>query len=197
MITGKTESAPTNNSKAWNQLSWKKCQKVVMRLQRRIVKAVQQGRWGKVKALQHLLTRSFSSKALAVKRVTENQGKNTAGVDRQLWLTCNAKFQGIKQLKQRGYKPSPLKRIYISKSNGKRRPLGIPTIKDRAMQALYLLGLEPIAETISTPMALDLKDPAQMLLLLAIYYWQVVINFNGYSKVTSKGVLTTLTMNGL
>ncbi|WP_265017206.1 reverse transcriptase N-terminal domain-containing protein [Wolbachia endosymbiont (group B) of Endotricha flammealis] len=95
-----------------------------------MVKAVQQGRWGKVKALQRLLTRSFSSKALAVKRVTENQGKNTAGVDRQLWLTCNAKFQGIKQLKQRGYKPSPLKRIYISKSNGKRRPLGIPTIKD-------------------------------------------------------------------
>ncbi|WP_254229955.1 reverse transcriptase N-terminal domain-containing protein [Wolbachia pipientis] len=131
MITSKTVSALTNNSEAWNQLSWKKCQKVVMRLQRRIVKAVQEGRWGKVKALQHLLTPSFSGKALAVKRVTENQGKNTAGVDRQLWSTCNAKFQGIKQLKQRGYKPSPLKRIYISKSNGKRRPLGIPTIKDR------------------------------------------------------------------
>ncbi len=149
MITSTTVSAPTNNSEAWNQLPWKKCQKVVMRLQRRIVKAVQQGRWGKVKTLQHLLTRSFSGKALAVKRVTENQGKNTAGVDRQIWSTCNTKFQGIKLLKQRGYKPSPLKRIYISKSNGKRRPLGIPTIKDRAMQALYLFALEPIAETIS------------------------------------------------
>ncbi|WP_319803729.1 group II intron reverse transcriptase/maturase [Wolbachia endosymbiont (group A) of Acrocera orbiculus] len=66
-----------------------------------------------------------------------------------MWLTCNAKIQGIKQLKQRGYKPSPLKRIYINKSNGKRRPLGIPTIKDRAMQALYLFALEPISETIS------------------------------------------------
>lgn len=75
MITSTTVSAPTNNSEAWNQLLRKKCQKVVMRLQRRIVKAVQQGRWGKVKALQHLLTRSFSSKALAVKRVTENHGK--------------------------------------------------------------------------------------------------------------------------
>lgn len=149
MITSKTVSAPTNNTETWNQLPWKKCQKVVMRLQRRIVKAVQQGRCGKVKALQHLLTRSFSGKALAVKRVTENQGKNTAGIDRQLWSTCNTKFQGIKLLKQRGYKPSPLKRIYISKSNGKRRPLGIPTIKDRAMQALYLLALEPVAETIS------------------------------------------------
>ncbi|WP_391158654.1 group II intron reverse transcriptase/maturase [Wolbachia endosymbiont of Liriomyza huidobrensis] len=149
MITSKPVSASTESFEAWKQLPWKKCQKVIVRLQRRIVKAVQKGRWGKVKALQHLLTRSFSGKALAVKRVTENQGKNTAGVDRQLWSTCNAKFQGIKQLKQRGYKPSPLKRIYISKSNGKRRPLGIPSIKDRAMQALYLFALEPIAETIS------------------------------------------------
>ncbi|WP_342265212.1 group II intron reverse transcriptase/maturase [Cardinium endosymbiont of Philonthus spinipes] len=144
-----TVSAPTDNPSAWNQLPWKKCQKVVMRLQRRIVKAVQKGRWGKVKVLQHLLTRSFSGKALAVKRVTENQGKRTSGVDRQLWSTDKTKFQGIKQLKQRGYKPSPLKRIYISKTNGKRRPLGIPTMKDRAMQALYLFALEPIAETTS------------------------------------------------
>lgn len=149
MITKKIVSAPIDNSETWNQISWKKCQKVVLKLQRRIVKAVQEGRWNKVKALQHLLTRSFSGKSLAVKRVTENQGKNTAGVDRQLWSTCNAKFQGIKQLNQRGYKPSPLKRIYISKSNGKRRPLGIPTIKDRAMQALYLFALEPVSETIS------------------------------------------------
>jgi RNA-directed DNA polymerase len=147
MITNKTVSAPANNGDAWSQLPWHKCRKVVMRLQTRMVKAVQERRWGKVKALQHLLTRSFSGKALAVKRVTENQGKNTAGVDRQLWSTCNAKFQGIKQLKQRGYQASPLKRTYISKSNGKRRPLGIPTIKDRAMQALYLMALEPVAET--------------------------------------------------
>ncbi|WP_255453559.1 reverse transcriptase N-terminal domain-containing protein [Wolbachia endosymbiont of Atemnus politus] len=70
-----------------------------MSLLRRIVKAVQERRWDKVKALQHLLTRSFSGKALAVKRVTENQGKNTAGADRQIGSTCNTKFQGIKLLK--------------------------------------------------------------------------------------------------
>lgn len=103
MITSKPVSASTESFEAWKQLPWKKCQKVIVRLQRRIVKAVQERRWGKVKALQHLLARSFSGKALAVKRVTENQGKNTAGVDRQLWSTCNAKFQGIKQLKQRGF----------------------------------------------------------------------------------------------
>ncbi|WP_353285983.1 reverse transcriptase N-terminal domain-containing protein [Wolbachia endosymbiont (group A) of Philanthus triangulum] len=65
MITSKTVSAPTNSSEAWNQLLWKKCQKVVMRLQRRIVKAVQEGRWSKVKSLQHLLTRSFSGKGFS------------------------------------------------------------------------------------------------------------------------------------
>ncbi len=73
MITSKPVSASTESFEAWKQLPWKKCQKVIVRLQRRIVKAVQEGRWGKVKALQHLLTRSFSGKALAVKRVTENQ----------------------------------------------------------------------------------------------------------------------------
>ncbi|WP_425384047.1 reverse transcriptase N-terminal domain-containing protein [Wolbachia endosymbiont (group B) of Eupithecia inturbata] len=79
MITSKPVSASTKSFEAWKQLPWKNCQKVIVRLQRRIVKAVQEGRWGKVKTLQHLLTRSFSGKALAVKRVTENQGKKHSG----------------------------------------------------------------------------------------------------------------------
>ena len=94
-----------------------------------------------------MLTHSFYAKALAVKRVTSNKGKKTAGVDRVLWKTPKAKFQAISELKRRGYNPQPLKRVYISKKNGKQRPLGIPTMKDRAMQALYLMALEPVAET--------------------------------------------------
>jgi len=119
----------------------------VKRLQARIVKATQEGRWGKVKALQWLLTHSFSGKAIAVKRVTGNQGKRTSGVDRVLWSTPGTKSQAVLSLRRRGYKPLPLKRVYIPKQNGKMRSLGIPTMKDRAMQALYLLALQPIAES--------------------------------------------------
>ena len=112
-----------------------------------IVKAQQEGHYSKVKTLQWLLTHSFYAKALAVKRVTSNRGKNTAGVDHELWLTPEAKFKAISKLKRRGYRPQPLKRVYIPKKNGKLRPLSIPTMTDRAMQTLYKFALEPLAET--------------------------------------------------
>lgn len=131
----------------WHGIDWAKCHQRVRRLQARIVKATQEGRWGKVKALQWLLTHSFSGKAIAVKRVTENQGKKTPGVDGATWPTPAAKSQAVLSLKRRDYQPLPLRRIYIPKRNGKKRPLGIPTMKDRAMQALHLLALEPVSET--------------------------------------------------
>jgi RNA-directed DNA polymerase len=113
----------------------------------RIVKATQVGRWNKVKALQRLLTSSFSGKALAVKRVTENEGKKTSGVDGQLWLTPETKSRAVQNLNRSGYNPLPLRRVYIPKSSTKMRPLGIPVMKDRAMQALHLLALDPVSET--------------------------------------------------
>lgn len=131
----------------WNQLNWCRINSIVNRLQRRIAEAQKQGRYGKVKSLQYLLTHSFSAKALAVKRVTENKGKNTAGIDGKILNSSAKKSQAIKDLRQRGYQPKALRRVYIEKSNGKLRPLGIPTIHDRAMQALYTLALEPVAET--------------------------------------------------
>lgn len=131
----------------WNQIDWRKVKANVRRLQTRIVKAIAAGRWGKVKALQHLLTHSFSGKALAVRRVTENRGKRTAGIDGETWNTPKKKAQGIKTLRQHGYRAQPLRRTYIPKSNGKKRPLSITIMKDRAMQTLYKLALDPIAET--------------------------------------------------
>jgi RNA-directed DNA polymerase len=139
--------APADGTLNWHRIDWYQVQRTVRRLQARIVKATQEGRWGKVKALQHLLTHSFSGKALAVRRVTENHGKNTPGLDRVLWDTPEKKAQAICALRQRGYQPQPVRRVYIPKRTGKKRPLGIATLRDRAMQTLYLLALQPVAET--------------------------------------------------
>src|SRR2546422_7404545 len=132
--------APTDRPLDWHQINWRRAERTVRRLQIRIAQATQAGKWGRVKALQRLLTRSLSGKALAVRRVTENTGKRTPGVDGETWKTPEQKMTAIDRLHQRGYHPQPLRRVYIPKSNGAQRPLSIPTIRDRAMQALYLLA---------------------------------------------------------
>lgn len=123
----------------------------VFKLQQRIAKAVRANRWGKVKALQRILTRSHYAKVVAVQNVTRNRGSRTAGVDNVLWDTKAKRAKAVESLRQRDYQPMPLRRVYIKKRNGKKRPLSIPTIKDRAMQALYKLALEPVAETTADP----------------------------------------------
>jgi RNA-directed DNA polymerase len=133
----------------WHSINWKKVYRTVCRLQARIVKAVRAGRWNKVKALVYLLTHSFSGRALAILRVVSNSGARTPGVDGTLWDSPEAKTAAFSTLRRHGYQPQPLRRVYIPKSNGKMRPLGIPTMTDRAMQALYLLGLDPIEETLA------------------------------------------------
>lgn len=135
----------------WNQIDWQKAESYVKKLQNRIVKAHFEGRQGKVKSLQRLLAHSFYGRALAVKKVTENKGKKTAGVDKEIWTTQKQKFDAIFKLKRRNYQPLPLRRTYINKKNGKKRPLSIPTMLDRAMQTLYKFALEPLAEITADP----------------------------------------------
>lgn len=132
----------------WNQIDWKKAEEQVNRLQIRIVKATLEQKWRLVKRLQYLMTNSFYAKALAVKRVTTNKGKNTPGIDGVLWKTNEEKVKAVTELNCQTYHAKPLKRVYIEKFGKKeKRPLGIPTMSDRAMQALQLLALEPVAET--------------------------------------------------
>lgn len=139
--------APTGSESLWHSIDWAEAHRYVKRLQVRIAKATREGRWGKVKSLQWLLTHSFYGKAMAVKRVTENHGKRTVGVDGELWRRPQTKDRALLALGRRGYRAQPLRRVYIPKANGKRRPLGIPTMRDRAMQALYALALDPVAES--------------------------------------------------
>jgi len=143
--------APAHDPEGWHAIAWPATHHNGRRRQARIVQATQAGRGGKGKALPHRLTHSCSGKALAVKGVTDQQGKHPPGVDRDLWNTPEKKREAVLDLRQRGYRPRPLRRVRMPKRNGTMRPLGIPTRRDRAMQALYLLALDPIAETTADP----------------------------------------------
>lgn len=151
MTEDENQYAATPDEKGWHDINWRAANQYVRSMQAQIVKATQDGNYRKVKRLQHFLTHSQSGKAIAVKRVTENSGKKTAGVDNVKWDTPEKKMEAVNSLTGKGYQPLPLKRVYIPKSNGQKRPLGIPTMKDRAMQALHLLALDPIAETTADP----------------------------------------------
>jgi len=141
--------APSTCEILWDAIDWRAAEEHVRRLQMRIAKAVREGRHNRAKALQWLLTHSWYGKLIAVRRVAQNKGGKTPGVDRIFWNTPMQKLRAAMSLRRRGYRTQPLRRIYIPKKNGKKRPLGIPTMKCRAMQALHLLALEPIAEMLS------------------------------------------------
>jgi RNA-directed DNA polymerase len=107
--------ASSTKADAWNSIDWKAASAQVKRLQVRIAKAYREGKHGKVKSLQWLLTHSFYAKALTVKRVTSNKGASTPGVDKVVWRTPKQKLEAMSKLKRRGYKAQPLRRIYIPK----------------------------------------------------------------------------------
>ena len=148
--TDKTEELKDAKAltKRWESTDWRKVEYGVNRLQTRIAKATAEGKNSKAKRLQYLLTHSTSAKLLAVKKVTTNTGKRTAGIDGVKWSTPASKMKAVLELSDKRYRTNPLKRVYIDKKGKKeKRPLGIPTMYDRAMQTLYSMALEPIAET--------------------------------------------------
>jgi RNA-directed DNA polymerase len=147
-ITSEDEKLANKQLKnQWNDIDWKKVEEHVNRLQVRITKAVKEGKWYLVKRLQYLLTHSHFAKLLATRNPTQNKGKRTAGIDGEIWSPPEAKMKAALSLTDKKYVAKPLKRVYIEKyGSKKKRPLGIPTMYDRAMQSLYALALEPIAE---------------------------------------------------
>ena len=147
-ISKKSTGASSHSEDTWSSINWKRVTRHVKRMQMRIAKAVREEKRGKVKALSWILTHSYYNKLDSVKRVTTNRGKKTPGVDGVIWKTPKQKMQAVKTLHRHGYHPLPLRRIYIPKKNTiKKRPLSIPIMKDRAMQALYNFALVPIAES--------------------------------------------------
>jgi len=151
--TENSETGAPSAEASWDALEWQPIKAHVNRLQMRIAKAVREGRYGKAKALQWLLTHSYSAKRLAIRRVTQTSGKNTPGIDGVVWETSQQKVQAISAMTHRGYQPQPLRRIYIRKRAGGKRPLSIPTMLDRAQQALHLMALEPVVETLADKQA--------------------------------------------
>lgn len=138
----------SNRATSWNEIDFISAEKHVKKLQKRISTAMGNGYVDKALRFQHVLIHSFYAKALAVKTVSMNRGKNTCGVDGIVWSSPSAKFDAIDCLHRRGYRHRPLLRVYKCESR-KRRALGIPTMQDRAMQTLYKFALEPIAEVLA------------------------------------------------
>ena len=144
MKTRNYQSKIANN---WKNINWKKAEADLATLQYEILKAHRKGDAKLVSRTQDTLVRSFAARCIAVRKVTSNRGGNTPGIDGETYSKEKDKFLIVKTVKDlKNYKADPVRRVYIPRPDGKKRPLGIPTIKDRVVQTLYLFALDPIAE---------------------------------------------------
>ena len=148
----KPKSDSQSNTEGWKTNNWRKAQKYVFKLQKRIYAASRRGNVKRVRKLQKTLMKSWYNKVLSVRRVTtENQGKKTAGVDGIKSLSPAARFELAGQLKLTG-KSRPIRRVWIPKpGRNENRPLGIPTMYDRALQGIVKAALEPEWEAVFEP----------------------------------------------
>jgi len=139
-------NGPEDGILDWHSIDWAGCEENVRRLRQRIFKATQEGDLKKVRNLQKLMLRSHSNTLVSVKRVTQqSRGRKTAGIDGERALTPKerGKLAAEVHRSSKPWKARPVKRVFIPKSNGKQRPLGIPVIRDRVLQARVKNALEP------------------------------------------------------
>jgi RNA-directed DNA polymerase len=144
-----TDVSVTIENYDWHNVNWRKANRIVRQLRQRIFKATQNGDIKRVRSLQRLMLRSYSNVLISVRKATQdNKGKKTAGVDRVLVKTPLQRMKLTNDLARnnKDWQPKPARRVYIPKSNGKNRPLGIPTIRDRCLQAIVKNALEPYWE---------------------------------------------------
>lgn len=183
----------------WKSINWKKAEAEVNRLQARIAKATQEKKWNTVKRLQYLLTHSYYAKALAVRKVTTNKGKNTPGVDKEVWSTPSSKMRGALTLTDKRYKAKPLRRVYIEKKGKKaKRPLGIPCMYDRGYAALYALALDPVTETTADGKSFGSTEAGVHRMPANTFLWRSAARNqrNGFWRETSRDASITSATNG-
>ena len=165
----------------WKKLPWSKYDQDLFRLQHRIYKATQKGEYYKVKKLQSLILGSQGARSLAVRQITQlNIRKKTPGIDGIRSLNCKQRLQLVKDLKKLStWEHLPLRKEYILKSNGEKRTLGIPTIRDRAVQCLIKYALEPVYEAQASNGSFGFRPGRST--------WDIQSNIFRNLKLTSKG----------
>lgn len=156
-ISSKLRSRKKDSKNGWHEINWKKAEMKIRDLQEKIVNATLNKDFKEVYRLQWTILQTFEAKALAIRRIITNQGGKTAGTDKIVWKNPKDYWAAINELTRitrnpQEYKAQPLRRVFIPKGNRKElRPLGIPTMIDRAVQAIYYLGIDPVIETQSDP----------------------------------------------